>query len=223
MTGMDPVQSWLDAGEVRRMAEGLMEPVPEAGELAPGAGYGEGFEGFTGSSGDGGGGGPGSGVRQFVRCPSRENDACDAGARPEAEGVASGGGILAAGAAVRGPFLSRLKQFGAIIRSDLGARAMFLIDRDGEILLDEMENPELVQAARILANASCRVSRQMAGAATVGNLHVKIGASATLEVIPVESRYGLLVLGAIFPAPLGADRVRQVADVLSRIVEPVAE
>lgn len=138
---------------------------------------------------------------------------------PRAPGVrpASAAG---AGAVARGPFLSRLQQFSAIIRRDLDARAMFLIDNDGHVLLDEVGNPKLIQVARTLANASYRASQQTAGAAAVGNLHVKIGASATLEVIPVKSRYGLLILGAIFPAPLGAARVRQVADVLARTVEP---
>lgn len=120
----------------------------------------------------------------------------------------------------RGPFLSRLQQFSEIIRRDLDAKAMFLIDNEGQILLDEVENPKLIQVARTLANASYRASRQTAGVAAVGNLHVKIGASATLEVIPVESHYGLLILGVIFPAPLGAERVRQVAEVLHKTVEP---
>jgi hypothetical protein len=38
--------------------------------------------------------------------------------------------------------------------------------------------------------------------------------------VPVESRYGLLILGVIFPAPIGAARVIQLADELFRTVEP---
>jgi len=123
-------------------------------------------------------------------------------------------------AVARSPFLSRLQQFSSILRRDLDAKAMFLIDNEGQVLLDEVENTKLIKVARTLANASYRASRQTAGAAAVGNLHVKIGASATLEVVPVESSYGLLILGAIFPAPLGAERVRQVADLLYKTVEP---
>ncbi|MEJ6573354.1 MAG: hypothetical protein QNL01_08110 [Akkermansiaceae bacterium] len=123
-------------------------------------------------------------------------------------------------AVARSPFLSRLQQFSSILRRDLNAKAMFLIDNEGQVLLDEVENPKLIQVARTLANASYRASRQTVGAAAVGNLHVKIGASATLEVVPVESSYGLLILGAIFPAPLGAERVMQVAELLYKTVEP---
>ncbi len=356
---MDPVQSWLDAKEVRLMAESLMAPAPEVDKSALDAGYGKDFEGFAESAPDENqdGGelvacpdGRPHAQRQFVRPAFQGNDHSGAGASPggdaptssnkqrdaagsalaNARRMAEGSGMLGTGdkasggqpaaqpveqvvkpgydspfkvaadqsesaddplarqvdppeetpavdewaddpdpqmpqppsgvdtppsppfrpaidagepaqrpsagqqpvppveravraaaePAVRGPFLSRLQQFSAIIRRDLDAQAMFLIDNEGQILLDEVENPKLIQVARTLANASYRASLQTAGVAAVGNLHVKIGASATLEVIPVESRYGLLVLGAIFPAPLGADRVRQVADVLARTVEP---
>ena len=123
----------------------------------------------------------------------------------------------------RGPFLTRLKNFSTTLRRELNAQAMFLIDNEGQILLDEVENPKLIQVARTLANASYAASRQTAGSAAVGNLHVKIGARATLEVVPVRSRYGLLILGVIFPAPLGAERVQQVAELLYQTVEPVKE
>ena len=45
---MDPLQPWLDAKEVRRLAEGLLAPPPEVEEAAVDAAYGEVFEGFAG-------------------------------------------------------------------------------------------------------------------------------------------------------------------------------
>ncbi|MBK1854847.1 hypothetical protein JO972_07740 [Verrucomicrobiaceae bacterium 5K15] len=120
----------------------------------------------------------------------------------------------------RGPFLTRLKKFSGQLRERLGTKAMFLIDNEGQILIDEVGNSKLIQVARTLANASRTASRQTEGAADVGNLHVKIGASATLEVIPCRSLYGLLILGVICPAPLGAERVRQVAEHLAKTVDP---
>lgn len=120
----------------------------------------------------------------------------------------------------RGPFLTRLKQFSETIRRERGAQAMFLIDDEGQILIDEVEDSRLVQVARTLANASNRANRQTSGAAAIGNLNVKITTHSMLEVIPVESRYGLLILGVIFPAPIGSERVRQVAKELYDTVEP---
>lgn len=121
---------------------------------------------------------------------------------------------------MRGPFLARLQEFSEVIRRDLGAQAMFLIDNEGGVILDEVENAKLVRVAQTLANASFRARQQTVGAAVVGNLHVKISVNATLEVIPVESSYGLLVLGVIFPAPIGSVRVMQVAKELFRTIEP---
>ena len=46
---MEPLQSWLDAKAVRRMAEDLMAPAPEVDEPTVDAGYGDAFEGFAAS------------------------------------------------------------------------------------------------------------------------------------------------------------------------------
>lgn len=314
---MDPLQPWLDAKEVRRLAEGLLAPPPDVEETAVDAAYGEVFEGFadqgnTKAPSPGGkviekaspaadkpgGDMQGSesvpepsypaqapqndseeqkdkgGVNDVLAAAKKEQESEDAANRSktdvadaakidspfqisvnqehkdtdviaakrhsleeegdiESEASASSAksshdaslpeaesGKKDSKLEARGPFLSRIRQFSEVIRKDLGARAMFLIDVNGQILLDEVENAKLIQVARTLANASQRANRQSPGAAAVGNLHVKIGASSTLEVIPVDSRYGLLILGVIFPGPIGAVRVMQVADELFRTIEP---
>ena len=305
---MDPLQPWLDAKEVRRLAEGLLAPPPEVEQAAVDAAYGEVFEGFAGGDDTPTLAKPGETVvvassykQEVPPAPHKTEDkAEDDGSADDAlsqqvdtpnvevsnpvedteepaqttEPIAtqvdspfhisvnqnhSKADVMAAKVGsqddkatkatalevpvsssdtvkesspspvdndepirkldARGPFLSRIRQFSQVIREDLGAKAMFLIDVNGQILLDEVENAKLIQVARTLANASQRANRQSAGAAAVGNLHVKIGASSTLEVIPVDSRYGLLILGVIFPGPIGAVRVMQVADELHRTIE----
>ena len=320
---MDPLQPWLDAKEVRRLAEGLLAPPPEVEEAAVDAAYGEVFEGFAGGDDTPTLAKPSEAT--VVDSPDKhevqsapqplhkaedkaenkaenkaEDKAVDEGSIDDAlpqqadtpnievtspsevaeestqtvEPIAaqvdspfhisanqnhSAADVMAAKfdsqedkttkataskisvsgsdnidvaspssvdsdepirkLDARGPFLSRIRQFSQVVREDLGAKAMFLIDVNGQILLDEVENAKLIQVARTLANASQRANRQSAGAAAVGNLHVKIGANSTLEVIPVDSRYGLLILGVIFPGPIGAVRVMQVADELHRTIE----
>ena len=312
---MDPLQPWLDAKEVRRLAEGLLAPPPEVEEAAVDAAYGEVFEGFAGGDDTPTLAKPSEAT--VVDSPDKhevqsapqplhkaedkaEDKAVDEGSIDDAlpqqadtsnievtspsevaeestqtvEPIAaqvdspfhisanqnhSAADVIAAKfdsqedktteataskisvsgsdnidvaspssvdsnepirkLDARGPFLSRIRQFSQVVREDLGAKAMFLIDVNGQILLDEVENAKLIQVARTLANASQRANRQSAGAAAVGNLHVKIGANSTLEVIPVDSRYGLLILGVIFPGPIGAVRVMQVADELHRTIE----
>ena len=320
---MDPLQPWLDAKEVRRLAEGLLAPPPEVEEAAVDAAYGEVFEGFAGDDDTPTLAKPSEAAvvdspdKQEVQSAPQplyktedkteaktedkaEDKAVDEGSIDDAlpqqadtpnievtspsevaeestqtvEPIAaqvdspfhisanqnhSAADVIAAKfdsqedktteataskisvsgsdnidvaspssvdsdepirkLDARGPFLSRIRQFSQVVREDLGAKAMFLIDVNGQILLDEVENAKLIQVARTLANASQRANRQSAGAAAVGNLHVKIGANSTLEVIPVDSRYGLLILGVIFPGPIGAVRVMQVADELHRTIE----
>ena len=308
---MDPLQPWLDAKEVRRLAEGLLAPPPEVEEAAVDAAYGEVFEGFAGGDDTPTLAKPSeatvvdsSDKHEVQSAPQplhkAEDNAVDEGSIDDAlpqqadtpnievtspsevaeesaqtvEPIAaqvdspfhisanqnhSAADVMAAKfdsqedkttkataseisvsgsdnidvaspspvdsdepirkLDARGPFLSRIRQFSQVVREDLGAKAMFLIDVNGQILLDEVENAKLIQVARTLANASQRANRQSAGAAAVGNLHVKIGANSTLEVIPVDSRYGLLILGVIFPGPIGAVRVMQVADELHRTIE----
>ena len=275
---MDPLQPWLDAKEVRRLAEGLLAAPPEVEKSAVDAAYGQVFEGFAGE-----GGAPDvtklepetknqAEALKSVETPEAvshvkleeaqpimgsrnaavdspfqvssnqersaadviavkarvKDDAAEVYQLPSADAETTGKAVTTKALSdepirklnAKGPFLSRIRQFSQVIREDLGAKAMFLIDVNGQILLDEVENPKLIQVARTLANASQRANRQSAGAAAVGNLHVKIGASSTLEVIPVDSRYGLLILGVVFPGPIGAVRVMQVADELHRTIEP---
>ena len=275
---MDPLQPWLDAKEVRRLAEGLLAAPPEVEEAAVDAAYGQVFEGFAGDgaapavttldlkpkdqlvptapiakaqtpvpaqpekpkpirpSPEAAADSPFRVSSKQERCETDviaikargKDDAAEVYQLPSSDSEESDKASSSTAGPnepirklnAKGPFLSRIRQFSQVIREDLGAKAMFLIDVNGQILLDEVENPKLIQVARTLANASQRANRQSAGAAAVGNLHVKIGASSTLEVIPVDSRYGLLILGVVFPGPIGAVRVMQVADELHRTIEP---
>ncbi len=279
---MDPVQSWLDANEVRRMAESLMEPPAKVDVSTIDAGYGENFEGFADASQTepiqdvwsqpiepqiptppvapmfspevhtepSGSIAPTHKspfqvsadqwhtskvpVTRQVRPAEEVQPSVPSPAPTPPQAPPAPDPVVFEKSSfdlpeetlnepevdiARGPFLTRLQRFSAILRRDLNARSMFLIDNEGQVLLDEVGNPKLIQVARTLANASYRAHRQSSGSAAVGNLHVKIGASATLEVIPVQSRYGLLILGVIFPSPIGVERVGQVADLLYTTVE----
>jgi hypothetical protein len=54
-------------------------------------------------------------------------------------------------------------------------------------------------------------------------VHVKIGAGATLEVIPVETAYGSLVLGAVVPEALDPPAVLAVMEALAQVASPPPE
>ncbi|OYU59369.1 MAG: hypothetical protein CFE30_25895 [Bradyrhizobium sp. PARBB1] len=94
------------------------------------------------------------------------------------------------------------------------AVGVFLLDREGAVIFDESGHGKLHFLARSLAVASRRPGGMP------GNVHVKVGASATLEVIPVDTPYGCLVLGAVVPAPLEPDAIADVMNARRRGASP---
>jgi hypothetical protein len=97
----------------------------------------------------------------------------------------------------RGPFLERIRRFRDWMHQQFSASGIFILDREGAVIFDEGDHSRMHFLARSLALASRRPG------ASAGNVHVKIGAGITLEVIPVETPYGCLVLGAVKAALAG--------------------
>ena len=95
-------------------------------------------------------------------------------------------------------------------------RAVPLV-REGAVIFDESSHGRLHFLARSLALASRRPG------ALAGNVHVKIGAGATLEVIPVDTTYGCLVLGAVVPEALDPPAVLAVMEALALVAAPPVE
>ena len=96
------------------------------------------------------------------------------------------------------------------------ASGLFILDREGAVIFDESSHGRLHFLARSLALASRRQG------SSAGNVHVKIGAGATLEVIPVDTAYGCLVLGAVVPEPLQPAAVTAVMKALAEVAAPPA-
>lgn len=119
-------------------------------------------------------------------------------------------------APVRGPFLDRVGRFRDWLHRHFAATGIFLLDREGAVIFDESGHGKLHFLARSLAVAS----RRPGGAAA--NVHVKVGAAATLEVIPVDTPYGCLVLGAVVPSPLEPGAVAVVMEALKSVASPQA-
>ena len=119
---------------------------------------------------------------------------------------------------VETPFVERLRAFGAWLREGIPSAAFFLTDREGGVLTDEVQSPKLRQVARTLAQASWNANRQ-AGSTAVGNLHIEIDARQGLEVIPMDSQYGPLVLGIVVPRPLSSGNVETVLQGLRQVLQ----
>jgi hypothetical protein len=192
---MDPVNPWLDPVEVRRMAERLMKPNQEPNVTVTDAGFDEGFVGYATDST----------VRPVTQSPPPSTSEVAPPRQPDVTFNA------------RGPFLDRITRFRDWMRHNFAATGIFILDREGAVIFDESNHGRLHFLARSLALASRRPG------ASAGNVHVKIGAGSTLEVIPVETAYGCLVLGAVVPESLAPSSISAVMEALAVVATPPQE
>lgn len=219
---MDPLEPWIDASAVRRLAENLLAEngQPEVA-ASPDAGFGSDFVGFAEAAPrpfvvPGASFASSSPAAAVVNAPpseevyEREQHAAPpplpaAPAHPVAAEPASSG---------RGPLLVRLARFRDALVRHTDARGVFILDREGKPVMEDPGYTRMHFLARSLAQAY----RPVAGQA--GNVHVKIGANEVLEVVPVETAFGWLVLGTVVPRPLTAVVVAEIAAALKQAATP---
>lgn len=209
---MDPVEPWIDGDAVRRLARQLAAPPqPDVRPAPEDAGFGSVFEGFLAP-------------RPAVTPPplpasARAVAAADEVPKPFLAKPPTGVPPSPPAAPdtadpSREPLLARLGRFREWLVSQLDARGAFILERDGDLVLDDPDFAKLHFLARSLAQAYRPVKGE------VGNVHVKVGAEAYLVVVPVDTAFGRLVLGAVLPKPLDAATVEVVADALKRAAQP---
>ena len=110
----------------------------------------------------------------------------------------------------RSRFLERVQIFRDWLSKHFEARDIFILDREGKVIFDESGHGRLHFMARNLAVAS----------KGSGNIHVKIGPSAILEVIPSETPYGRIILGMLVPDSLSPPHVKIIGEVLLQTASP---
>jgi hypothetical protein len=218
---MDPIYPWLDPVEVRRMADRLMRPGREPVVGAADAGFDEGFVGFASDPAASPASPPplppvataATAMPVVQEAPVQE---VPFQAVPETQPVPEPqlGTAPEENQSARGSFLDRITRFRDWMHRNFSATGVFILDREGAVIFDESSHGRLHFLARSLALASRRPG------ASAGNVHVKIGAGATLEVIPVETAYGCLVLGAVVPDALDPPSVNAVIDALNQVAAP---
>lgn len=203
---MDPIYPWLDPVEVRRLAEGLMKPNREPAASFSDAGFDEAFVGYASDR-------PAPAMTPPPLPPPQQVAVQPAPAMP-ARIVVPQEPQVDTQTTARGPFLDRITRFRDWMRHQFAATGIFILDREGAVIFDESSHGRLHFLARSLALASRRQGP------SGGNVHVKIGANATLEVIPVDTAYGCLVLGAVVPESLPPASVAAVMDALAQVAAP---
>jgi hypothetical protein len=205
---MDPLEPWIDASAVRRMAERLLAASDEP-EVDPGpdAGFGSEFVGFAVD----GSRSPAAPV-VVMEPPPMVFEPVGPALGPVVPPVAP----VTSPAATegRGPLWERLSRFRDALIRHTGAQGVFILDREGKPVMEDPAFGKLHFLARSLAQAYRPVAGQS------GNVHVKIGSNAVLEVVPVETPFGCLVLGAVMPGPLTAAAVAEIAEALRQAATP---
>lgn len=114
----------------------------------------------------------------------------------------------------RVPLIERISSFRDWIRRDFSATDIFILDREGTVIFDESNHGRLHFLARSFALAPRR------SGASAGNVHLKICAGATLELIPVETYHGRFILGALVPEALTPPSVKTVMEALAQVAAP---
>lgn len=197
---MDPVNPWLDPSEVRHLAERLLRPVPPAGLNAADPGFNASFVGFI-SAGE--------------ATTAREADAPPPTVRPkppvpEPSLPVSQPAAEPPAALSRTRFLERIHIFRDWLAKNFHATGIFILDSEGEVIFDESGHGRLHFIARSFTIAS-------SGA---GNVHIKVGPGAILEVIPCGTHRGRIVLGALVPDALPASQVLTITEALIQTASP---
>ncbi len=215
---MDPVNPWLDPSEVRHLAEQLLRPVAPARLAAADPGFDSMFVGFTD---------PKRQTAETLEERSREpvTEAAPPAVqvapkpvpnlpKPESDRKTAFSPVPPGLAPSKTRFLERIEIFRNWLTKNFQATDIFILDREGKVIFDESGHGRLHFMARNLALAS---RHSEAGS---GNVHVKIGPDSILEVIPCETPYGRIVLGALVPESLPAPHVRTITEVLVQTASP---
>jgi hypothetical protein len=217
---MDPVNPWLDPSEVRRLAEQLLRPVAPARLSAADPGFDAAFVGFVS-------GGVVADLPQPTKSapvavqqapttssvpplPPTIQPTASAPPSPAAPPIFQPVPEPLAAASSLTRFLQRIHIFRDWLSKNFQATDIFILDREGKVIFDESGHGRLHFMARNFAAAS-RGS---------GNIHVKIGPSAILEVIPCETPYGSIVLGALLPDALPVEQINTITQILIQTASP---
>ncbi|MDP4624975.1 MAG: hypothetical protein NWT08_07540 [Akkermansiaceae bacterium] len=211
---MDPLNPWIDPAEVRHLAEQLLRPVTQARLTTNDLGFDEAFIGFADASRQENAyetSEPEPRQPATPSAPAQEKVFQPADPDPTPpEPEPSGQNPAPPEPPSRSRFLERVQIFRDWLAKNFGAKDIFILDREGKVIFDESGHDRLHFMARNLAIAS----------SGPGNIHVKIGPGAILEVIPSETPYGRIVLGMLVPESLSQPHVKIIGEVLLQTASP---
>ena len=176
---MNPIDTWVDTDEVRRLAERLMSPDRQARPNIQESGFDDSFVGFAEAK-------PAApAIKQAAPTPPPAPT-------PQAPAPTATHTALADAKTPATP--SAFKGLAAWLHQQCGASAVFVVNLEGSVLHDE-GYAHLHFAARGMAlNWKIRD--------TVKPVRLLVHAGSYLELIPLNHPQGRLILGIIVPQPI---------------------
>jgi hypothetical protein len=186
---MDTINPWLDASEVRQLAEKLIRPVEQTQVPSQDPGFDTSFVGFVETSGA---------AKEFAV----QEITSTAPAPVIPQPVLPSTPIPPATKVSDNRFLNLRNS----LTEHLSAKEIFILDHTGAVIFDESHHGRLHFIARDL----------ILQAGQPNNVRVKFGPSANLELIPSVSPQGLVILGALFPIPLPVEKITDIRQALSQ-------
>ncbi len=225
---MDPIQPWIDADEMRQLAEKLMEPKSQPTPNIPDTGFGDGFEGFAGvptlntspalnqrpsdkptnvpqplaELTTPASQPPPTAQAEAPVTPAAQPEANSAPPKPESDQDT----VIERG----DPNLQKSAQeLHQRLESQHKADGIFILNRAGEILYGKNNHVRLQFIARNLIQLASRKG------APSGNVHIKVGPSRILEIISTESADDGLIIGMIVPEPLVGEARKKISQQMS--------
>lgn len=204
---MDPINPWIDADEVRQLAESLMPPRALPGPSINDAGFNDTFVGFAAPD-------PLE-IPAPVAAPTPISIPVPVAAPAPAPVIAPVPVTTPAPVAAHPPTTfssaSSFQTFQASIQQTHRAECLFIIDHAGKAIFGEDHYPQFHFIARSLTeNAGRREFPK-------SHIHIKIGPAKTLEIIPLHSSNRTWVAGAIVPQPLSAETISHWVGELKRL------
>ena len=113
-----------------------------------------------------------------------------------------------------GPFIERVSRFRDELHAQFRAKGVFILDKEGSIIFDDSDHSRLHFIARSLAMARKKSNGGL------GNVNVKVGSTNMLEVIPVDTAYGRIVLGLLVEKALSSEAIIHIIQALKSAVAP---
>jgi hypothetical protein len=186
---MNPIDTWVDTDEVRRLAERLMSPDRQTRPNIEESGFDDAFVGFAE-------------VKPAAPAISQVAATPPPAPAPKATVPTQTHTALAAEKSPTAP--SAFNELAVWLRQQFGASAVFVVNLDGSVLHDE-GCAHLHFAARGMA-----LNWKIRGA--VKPVRLLVHAGSYLELIPLDHPQGRLILGIIVPQPINPTSLESIRE-----------